>query len=148
MASLQERNSSFRVLFSYRGKLHTFTLAKVPQAEAKAGQVDSLLMRLKHNLVTVPDGVDVVSFVEHDGNSPTAAASAQPVPRKAATIGTLHDRYLETHGNGKTRPSRAHSRTVNGALPTKAHRLADETDVLVALLRSPPGGGAVREGMS
>jgi hypothetical protein len=44
MASLQERNGSYRILFSYYGKLHSFALGKVE--DDKARQVDYLLMRL------------------------------------------------------------------------------------------------------
>ena len=49
MAALQERNGSYRVIFSYRGKQRTFTLGRVTEAEAKAkaAQVDYLLMRLR-----------------------------------------------------------------------------------------------------
>jgi hypothetical protein len=34
VASLQERNGSFRVLFRYRGKQHAFTLGAVSRDEA------------------------------------------------------------------------------------------------------------------
>ena len=49
MASLQERNGSYRILFCHHGKLHTFTIGKVEkdEAENKARQVDYLLMRLR-----------------------------------------------------------------------------------------------------
>jgi hypothetical protein len=69
MASLQERNGSFRILFFHQGKLHAFTLGKVQhdEAENKAWQVDYLLMRLKQKLLVLPEGTDIVSFVEHDG---------------------------------------------------------------------------------
>lgn len=42
MASLQERNGSWRVLFCYRGQLHFFTLGEVEKgaAEHKARQVE------------------------------------------------------------------------------------------------------------
>ncbi|HXG09284.1 MAG TPA: hypothetical protein VNK04_05800 [Gemmataceae bacterium] len=74
MASLQERNGSFRVLFCHHGKLHTFTIGKVEkgEAEAKAAQVDYLLMRLKQRLIALPEGVDIVTFLEHDGHPPAA----------------------------------------------------------------------------
>jgi hypothetical protein len=36
VASLQERNGSFRVLFTFDGKLHGFTLGKVHRDEAEA----------------------------------------------------------------------------------------------------------------
>ena len=58
MASLQERNGSFRILFCYQGKRHTFTLGKVQRSEAdrKAEHVDFLLMRIGQNLLEVPPG--------------------------------------------------------------------------------------------
>ena len=72
MASLQERNGSYRVLFCHHGKLHTFTIGKVEkdEAENKARQVDYLLMRLKQRLIVLPEGTDIVTFVEHDGKPP------------------------------------------------------------------------------
>jgi hypothetical protein len=36
MASLQDRNGSYRVLFCHHGKLHTFTIGKVGKDEAEA----------------------------------------------------------------------------------------------------------------
>ena len=58
MASLQERNGSYRVLFCHHGKLHAFTIGKVErdEAENKARQVDYLLMRLKQRLLVLPEG--------------------------------------------------------------------------------------------
>jgi integrase len=102
MASLQERNGSYRVLFCHHGKLQSFTIGKVQpdEAEAKARQVEYLLMRLKQRLVTLPEGVDVVSFVEHDGKPPAAVPTLPAAPRQAVTLSHLKDRYLATHGNG------------------------------------------------
>jgi integrase len=101
MAFLQERNGSYRILFFYHGKLHSFTVGKVEkdEAEAKARQVDYLLMRLKQKLVAVPDGTDIVSFVEHDGTPPEAVPTL-PATRQVVTVRHLKDRYLDTHGNG------------------------------------------------
>jgi integrase len=102
MASLQERNGSYRILFSHHGKLHSFTLGKVKkaEAEAKARQVDYLLMRLKQRLVVLPEGTDVVTFIEHDGKPPNAGPTLASDPRQVITVGLLRDRYLSTHGNG------------------------------------------------
>jgi len=101
MASLQERNGSYRVLFCYHSKQHAFTIGKVEPDEAqnKVKQVDYLLMRLKQRLITLPDGVDIVTFVEHDGNPPDVPTLPQ-APRKAVTIGHLKDRYVSAHSNG------------------------------------------------
>ncbi len=102
MASLQERNGSFRVLFCHNGKLHSFTLGKVEKAEAehKAKQVEYLLMRLKQRLLVLPDGVDIVAFVEHDGNPPDVGPTLPASVRQTVALGHLKDRYLQTHSNG------------------------------------------------
>lgn len=73
MASLQERNGSFRFIFRYHGKQHFVTLGKVsPQeADAKAAQVEYLLLRLKQHLIELPPDVGIVEFVRHDGKPPT-----------------------------------------------------------------------------
>ena len=103
MATLQERNGSFRVLFLYCGKRRTFTIGAVSrdEAEAKVNQTDYLLMRLKQGLIQIPPGIDVVTFVEHDGMPPKSAAVPAGVPnRDPLTLGRLRDRYLDTHSNG------------------------------------------------
>jgi integrase len=102
MASLQERNGSYRVLFSHHGKLHTFTIGKVEkgEAESKARQVDYLLMRLKQRLLVLPENTDIVTFIEHDGKPPNAGPTLPSAPRQVVTIGLLRDRYLSTHANG------------------------------------------------
>jgi integrase len=102
MASLQERNGSYRILFCHHGKLHTFTIGKVrkDEAENKARQVDYLLMRLKQRLVVLPVGTDIVSFIEHDGTPPDTGPTLADAPRQVITVGLLRDRYLITHGNG------------------------------------------------
>lgn len=102
MASLQERNGSYRILFSYQGKLRAFTIGKVAPAEAenKAKQVDYLLMRLKQRLIILPDGVDIVSFVTHDGKPPATGPTLPDLPRQVVTLGHLKDRYVATHANG------------------------------------------------
>ena len=48
MASLQNRNGSYRIFFEYQRKQRVFTIGRVAEAEAKAkaDQVDYLLMRL------------------------------------------------------------------------------------------------------
>lgn len=102
MASLQERNGSYRVLFCYHGKLHTFTIGQVAkdEAENKARQVDYLLMRLKQRLIVLPEGTDIVTFVEHDGKPPDIGPMLANAPRQAVTLGHLKERYLTTHANG------------------------------------------------
>src|SRR5580700_9901106 len=102
MASLQERNGSYRILFCHHGKLHAFTIGKVAkdEAENKARQVDYLLMRLKQRLIVLPDGTDIVSFIEHDGKPPEAGPTLADSPRQVITISMLRDRYISTYANG------------------------------------------------
>lgn len=92
MAGLQHRHDSYRVLFRYQGRQHAFTLGNVSQAEAetKAAQVDYLLMRLKQRLTVLPAGMDIVEYVQFDGQ-PTPASG--PVVEKL-TLASLKDRYL------------------------------------------------------
>jgi integrase len=101
MAALQERNGSYRILFRYRGKQHTFTLGKVPEREANnwAASVDQILLRVEQNLLHVPPGTDIVSFVKNGGKAPelpaVAAAAREPV-----TFATFKEKYLATHRGG------------------------------------------------
>lgn len=108
MATLQERNGSYRVLFVYQGKRHGFTLGKVShdEAETKARQVDYLLLRLKQGYMSVPSGMDIVTYMELDGNPPEPEPESEPETKTGSpgveklTLGSLRDQYLETHKNG------------------------------------------------
>jgi hypothetical protein len=96
MASLQERNGSYRVIFRHHGQQHFLTIGRVsPQeAEAKAAQADYLLMRLKQGLIELPPGIGIAEFIEHDGKPPVANVAT--AGRKALTLATLRDRFLVT----------------------------------------------------
>lgn len=96
MASLQLRGDSWRVLFNYNGKQHSFPIGPVDSVEAASwkGKVEHLLMRLKQHLLDLPVGCDIVTFLQHDGKPPTAPA----VPaKKPITLGELSDEYLQLH---------------------------------------------------
>jgi hypothetical protein len=97
MAWLQCRNGSWRVLFRYRKQQHTFWLGEVGESEARAvgAKVDYWLMRLKQNLVSLPPGCDVVSFVQHDGKPPEHAA-ATAAERKELTLADLREAYFRS----------------------------------------------------
>ena len=102
MASLQFKGESWYCQFLYHGKRQTFTIGKVSEdeAEAKANQADYLLMRLKQNLLHLPPGMDIVTFIEFDGKPPHQTAEKDCL----ALVG-LRDRYLETHRNGNLEQS-------------------------------------------
>jgi len=72
MASLQKKGDSYYCQFCYHGRRRTFTVGAVDESEAenKARQVDYLLMRLKRRLLVLPEGGDIVTFIEHDGKPP------------------------------------------------------------------------------
>ena len=94
MAGLQSRNGSWRVIFRYKKKQHTFWLGEVEESEARAvgAKVDYWLMRLKQNLAHLPNGCDVVTFVQHDGKPPD-----HPQPqREELTLATLRDVYFKS----------------------------------------------------
>ena len=101
MAALQNRDGSFRVFFEYQRKQRVFTIGRVAEAEArlKADQVDYLLMRLGQGLIELPPSIGIVEFVRQDGKVVlTKGGTVIPVPK--LILGSLRDRYLETHGNG------------------------------------------------
>jgi integrase len=98
MASLQQRNGSFRFIFRYRGKQHFVTVGKVSreEAEGKAAQVKYLLMRLKQRLIDLRAGVDIVDFVNNDGK-PHIPPDGNTIVAKSPTLAAFRDRYFQTH---------------------------------------------------
>lgn len=105
MASLQQRNDSYRIIFRHHGKQHFVTLGKVsPQeAEAKAAQVDYLLLRLNQRLIELPPGVGIVDFVRFDGKPP-APSGGEGVAKTVATsltLGSLRDRFIDARRGGR-----------------------------------------------
>lgn len=94
MASLQKKGDAWYCQFIYHGKRHTFTLGKVSDDEAhtKAGQVDYLLMRLGQDLLKVPPGMDIVTFIEFDGKPPDEVPD-----RDSISLKSLKEKYLATH---------------------------------------------------
>ena len=102
MASIHHKGEAWHCQFLYHGKRHTFSLGKVTQdeAETKANQVDYLLMRLKQNLLQLPPGIDIVTFISFDGKPPHETSESEVL-----TLAGLRDRYLETHRNGSLEQS-------------------------------------------
>jgi integrase len=94
--ALQCRNGSWRVIFWYAGKQHTFWVGEVEEAEARAvnAKVDYWLMRLKQKLVSLPPGCDVVTFVQHEGKPPEQAV-VEAVKRNELTLEALREAYFE-----------------------------------------------------
>jgi len=99
MATIQNRNDSFRILFIHHGKRYAYPLGKVPRrvAESKAAKTDEVLALLKGGYITIPPAVDIVTFVRHEGKLPSTPT--QP-GGEGVTLAGLRDRYLATHRNG------------------------------------------------
>lgn len=98
MASLQKKGDAFYCQFMYLGQRHTVTVGKVSddEAEAFAGSVDLILLRIKQKLIALPPGVGIDEFVLSGGKLPE-----QPIPTaEAISFATFKQKYLETHGNG------------------------------------------------
>src|SRR5262249_60436821 len=83
MAAIQERNGSFRLIHRHRGKQRSLGLGRVGrgEAEAKAGAVDLVLLRLRQGLLRLPDGVSLDAFLLSEGKAgppPAGATRAGP----------------------------------------------------------------------
>lgn len=99
MASLEKRNQTYRIVFMYGGKRHGFSLGTGDRREAEslAGGVEKTLMRIEQKLLKVPTGVDIVTFVQNDGQVEAADASLAVAP---ITFAQFRERYLATHEGG------------------------------------------------
>ena len=99
MASLQTRSGSWRIIFRYRGQQHFVTVGPVDQTEAQGvkARYEYLLRLLKQRLLKLPPGVDIVTFLTHDGKAPEIPAES---PSAEVTFARFRDGYLETVSNG------------------------------------------------
>ena len=98
MASLQKKGDSWYCQFMFQRQRHTYTVGKVEETEAKAtaAKIDYILMRVRQRLLELPLGMDIIAFIEHDGNPP---AEAQPA-LKNTPFSELRKTYLETFSHG------------------------------------------------
>lgn len=96
MASVQQKGNGWYCRFLYHGKRHTFSVGPVTQeeAEAKASNVDYLLLRLKQRLATIPPGVTIVDYVQFDGKQEEKSEDDQPVTEQIG-LEKFRDRYLK-----------------------------------------------------
>jgi len=97
MASLQNRNGSWRVIFRYKGQWHAFTIGEVSAADAAVhkASTEELLRLLKRNLLDLPSGCTIEHFLFHRGKPPeheTATSNA----KKELTLAELRDAYFQS----------------------------------------------------
>jgi integrase len=86
----------------YRRQRHTFTLGKVEEIEARAtaAKVEYLLMRIRQHLLDLPAGMDILTFIQHDGKPPDTNRTARTPRTPEYTYAEFRDGYLKTIGNG------------------------------------------------
>jgi integrase len=99
VASLEKRNQTYRIVFMYGGKRHGFSLGTGDRHEAESliGGVEKTLMRIEQNLLKLPSGVDIVTFVKNDGQVVAAGPSVDAEP---ISFAKFRERYLATHQGG------------------------------------------------
>jgi integrase len=99
MASLQKKGDAWYCQFKYAGERYTYTVGRVSRTEAIQWKTrtETLLMRIKQNLLEVPPGVSITEFIQFDGKPPVAKELAR---QKQTTLGELKDSYLATFENG------------------------------------------------
>ncbi len=110
--SLQERNGTHRFIFRHYGKQHFVPIGKVSrrEAEAKAAQVDYLLLCLKQRLIELPLGVGIVDFLRFDGKPPARAGDVATPVAKGVTLGGLRDCFLAAREGGREKSTLQTSR--------------------------------------
>ena len=99
MASIQLRSGSWRVIFRHNGLQHFVTVGEVDETEAQGvkSRYEYLLRLLKQRLLTLPSGMDIVTFLRNDGKpADTTSESGSP----EITFAQVRDGYLKTIGNG------------------------------------------------
>lgn len=99
MASVRERNGSWRLIFQHNLKQHAVTIGKVSETEAHQwkARTENLLMRVRQNLLEIPRGVSVTDFILHDGKPPLDPDLAKA---KDTTLHQLRKSYIDTFSNG------------------------------------------------
>jgi integrase len=99
MASIQKKGDAWYCQFLYRRQRHTFAVGEVDEGEARAvaAKVGYLLMRLKQNLLDVPPGCDIVTFVRFDGKPPM---DKPHLTSKEHIFEEVRDQFLKTFANG------------------------------------------------
>jgi len=121
MASLQKKGESWYCQFMHERQRHTYTIGKVDEAEANttAARIDYILMRIRQQLIEVPLGMDILTFIKHDGKPPVTVPSG-PI---STSLSQLRDAYLKTFGNGALELSTL--RTVKLHLKNLAETIGD-----------------------
>lgn len=97
MATVEQRNKKFRLIFYFQGKRYATSLKTTEQreADAAAGSVDRTLMLMQQGVLALPEGADLVTFVLSGGR-----LDEKPKPPPIRTLAELKDRYVQAVGLG------------------------------------------------
>ena len=98
MASMQNRNGSWRVIFRYNGEKRHFTIGEVIRRGCDAtykASTDELLRLLKRNLISIPAGCSIEDFMFHRGKPPEFVAATEEEKQKL-TLADLRDAYFRS----------------------------------------------------
>jgi hypothetical protein len=100
VASLELRNKKSRVVFMHAGRKYSYALDTADRATAEGLRgVERALMLIEQKVIRVPDGADVV---KNGGKPEEEKAKPAPAP---LTLRRLNEKYLQTHGQGRWRPT-------------------------------------------
>ena len=93
MASLENRNGSWRVVFRYKAEKRCFTIGEASAADAAMykASTEELLRLLSRNLVSIPAGCSIEDFMFHQGKPPAKAAE-----RHELTLSELRETYFSS----------------------------------------------------
>lgn len=95
MASLENRNGSWRVIFYYKNVKRAFPIGEATATDALVykASTEELLRLLKRNLVNIPRGCSIEDFMLHRGNPPEYVTS---VPKKELALAELREAYFKS----------------------------------------------------
>jgi integrase len=98
MASIESRNGSWRVVFRYKDEKRSFTIGEVDAANAAVykASTEELLRLLKRNLVSIPAGCSIETFMLHRGKLPAEVDDAPLIERKELTLTELRSAYFRS----------------------------------------------------
>lgn len=138
MASLQKKNESWHCQFLHYGKRHTWVIGKVEELDAQASRqrVEYLLRLIRHRVLAVPSGMDILEFLRRDGKpAENKSASSPKRIERCRTARFLSRDHCQRNGGAKhaghlpaapiafcnfARRRLPHAR-LNHAGPSKAH---------------------------
>jgi integrase len=132
-AALQFRNGTWRVLFRYKQRQYSYPVGKVDETDAQVAltKVRHVLGRLKAHLLDLPAGMDILTFIQHDGRPPDTRRTKS---RPETTFAELQSAFLKTISNGAIEGSTLYTakihlthleETLGKAFPMNAVTLAD-----------------------